>query len=209
MAAAVLANLIFMPHSSLVFGCSTSAVRNGCRTCRLDLYAAEAELDAAGDKNFLSARSGTCPELDWPIRQRRPVSADGGFFSQRSRLHPPGSAEAAENGPEQQRAAFATSGAAALRPCPEAETADQSFLQKSAEAITSEIKLGQLAVDKASKPDVKQFGQQAVTDFGKAQQDLDKIAGDLKWIALDHMSQDAVGQYDDLWQRQGKDFDSR
>lgn len=86
---------------------------------------------------------------------------------------------------------------------------DQSFLQKSAEAASSEIKLGQLAVDKASSPSVKQFGQQAVDDFGKARQDLDKIAGDLKWIAPDHMSQDAVGQYDDLWKRQGKDFDSR
>ena len=86
---------------------------------------------------------------------------------------------------------------------------DQSFLQKSAETITSEIKLGQLAVDKASSPDVKQFGQQAVNDFGKAQQNLDKIAGGLKWTAPNHMTQDAVGQYDDLWKRQGKDFDSR
>ncbi len=86
---------------------------------------------------------------------------------------------------------------------------DQSFLQKAAEAATSEIKLGQLAVDKASSPAVKQFGQQAVSDFGKAQQDLNKIAGELKWIAPDHMSQDAAGRYDDLWQRSGKDFDSR
>jgi predicted outer membrane protein len=58
-----------------------------------------------------------------------------------------------------------------------------SFLQKSAAAVTSEIKLGQLAVVKASSPDVKQFGEKSVDDFGKAQQDLDKIAGDLKWIA--------------------------
>lgn len=85
---------------------------------------------------------------------------------------------------------------------------DQSFLQKAAEAATSDIKLGQLAVDKASSPAVKQFGQQAVSDFGKARNDLDKIAGDLKWIAPDHMSQDAAGRYDDLWQRHGKDFDS-
>lgn len=86
---------------------------------------------------------------------------------------------------------------------------DQTFLLKAAEAATSEIKLGQLAVDKASSAEVKQFGQQAVGDFGKAQQDLNKIAGDLKWIAPDHMSQDAAGRYDDLWQRNGKDFDSR
>jgi putative membrane protein len=85
---------------------------------------------------------------------------------------------------------------------------DQSFLQQAAEAAASEIKLGQLAVDKASSPEVKQFGQQSINDFGKAQKDLDKIAGNLKWIAPDHMSQNAVGQYDDLWQRQGKDFDS-
>ncbi|HJU17449.1 MAG TPA: DUF4142 domain-containing protein [Stellaceae bacterium] len=86
---------------------------------------------------------------------------------------------------------------------------DQSFLQKAAEAATSEIKLGQLAADKGSNPEVKQFGNQAIKDFGKAQKDLDKIAGGLKWIAPDHMSQDAAGQYDDLWKRQGKDFDSR
>ncbi|HZU90237.1 MAG TPA: DUF4142 domain-containing protein [Stellaceae bacterium] len=86
---------------------------------------------------------------------------------------------------------------------------DQSFLQKAAEAAASEIKLGQLAVDKASNPEVKNFGQQSIDSFSKAQKDLDKIAGHLKWIAPDHMSQDAVGQYDDLWQRQGKDFDSR
>lgn len=71
---------------------------------------------------------------------------------------------------------------------------DQSFLQQAAEAATSEIKLGQLAVDKASSPEVKRFGQQAVGDFGKAQKGPDKIAGDLKWIAPDHMSQARVGQ---------------
>jgi putative membrane protein len=85
---------------------------------------------------------------------------------------------------------------------------DQSFLQQAAEAATSEIKLGQLAVDKASSPEVKQFGQQSIDDFSKAQKRLDKIADGLKWIAPDHMNQNAVGQYDDLWQRQGKDFDS-
>ena len=86
---------------------------------------------------------------------------------------------------------------------------DQSFLKTAAETAVSEAKLGQLAVDKASSPDVKQFGQQAVDEFGKAQQDLSKIAGALKWIAPEHMSQDAASQYDDLWERQGKDFDSR
>jgi putative membrane protein len=85
---------------------------------------------------------------------------------------------------------------------------DQSFLQQSAEAASSEIKLGQLAVDKASNPEVKQYGQKAISDFSSAQHQLNKIADNLKWIAPDHMSQNAAGQYDDLWQRNGKDFDS-
>ncbi len=54
--------------------------------------------------------------------------------------------------------------------------ADKTFMTKAAEGGLAEVELGQLAADKASNSDVKQFGKQMVDDHGKANDQLKSIA---------------------------------
>ena len=55
-------------------------------------------------------------------------------------------------------------------------SSDDSFLKKAAEGGKAEVELGNLAVQKASNNDVKQFAQRMVDDHGKANDELQKVA---------------------------------
>jgi len=58
-------------------------------------------------------------------------------------------------------------------------TADeQTFLQQAATSDQTEIKLGQLALERANTPDVKQFAQKMVEDHSKSTSLLKPIAAD-------------------------------
>ena len=57
-----------------------------------------------------------------------------------------------------------------------AKTSDHAFLKNAAEGGKAEVELGQLAVEKASSPEVKQFGQRMVDDHSKANQRLEQVA---------------------------------
>src|SRR5215472_17312449 len=54
--------------------------------------------------------------------------------------------------------------------------ADQAFLKEAADGGLGEVELGQLAVEKASNPEVKQFAQRMMTDHGKANVELARLA---------------------------------
>ncbi len=53
---------------------------------------------------------------------------------------------------------------------------DQTFLKKAAQGGLAEVELGQLAVQKASSDQVKQFGQRMVDDHSKANDQLKQVA---------------------------------
>src|SRR3954470_23916371 len=53
---------------------------------------------------------------------------------------------------------------------------DQAFAKEAATGGMAEVDLGKLAADKASNPDVKQFGQRMVDDHGKANDELKSLA---------------------------------
>src|SRR5579872_2887708 len=53
---------------------------------------------------------------------------------------------------------------------------DETFLKKEAQGGMAEVELGQLAVQKASSDQVKQFGQRMVDDHTKANDQLKQIA---------------------------------
>jgi len=54
--------------------------------------------------------------------------------------------------------------------------ADQTFLKKAAQGGMAEVELGQLAVQKASSDQVKQFGQRMVDDHSKANDQPKQLA---------------------------------
>lgn len=85
--------------------------------------------------------------------------------------------------------------------------ADQSFVTKAAIGGMAEVKLGQLATQKASNADVKKFGQQMVDDHGKANDELKQLASQ-KGITLP-TDVDAKQQatYDRLSKLSGAEFD--
>jgi putative membrane protein len=56
--------------------------------------------------------------------------------------------------------------------------ADKHFVNEAAAGGMAEVELGQLATEKASSPDVKQFGQRMVNDHSKANDQLKRIAAD-------------------------------
>ncbi|MBV9182277.1 MAG: DUF4142 domain-containing protein [Acidobacteria bacterium] len=55
---------------------------------------------------------------------------------------------------------------------------DRIFMKKAAEGGLAEVELGQLATEKASSPEVKQFGQRMVDDHSKANDQLKQIASE-------------------------------
>lgn len=71
--------------------------------------------------------------------------------------------------------AKATSGALAKK--------DEAFVKKAAIGGMAEVELGKLAQQKATKPEVKAFGQMMVTDHSKANEDLKSVAAK-KGVAL-------------------------
>jgi putative membrane protein len=60
---------------------------------------------------------------------------------------------------------------------------DRTFMKKAAAGGLAEVELGQLATQKASSPEVKQFGQRMVDDHSKANDQLKQIASQ-KGVAL-------------------------
>lgn len=54
---------------------------------------------------------------------------------------------------------------------------DRKFMVQAAEGGLAEVEMGRLAVEKASSPDVKSFGQHMVDDHTRANADLTQLAG--------------------------------
>ena len=61
--------------------------------------------------------------------------------------------------------------------------ADSRFVHEAATGGMAEVELGKLAADKASSPDVKQFGQRMVDDHSKANDELKQLASQM-WVTL-------------------------
>jgi len=84
--------------------------------------------------------------------------------------------------------------------------ADKKFVTDAAQGGMAEVKLGQLAADKASDPDVKSFGQKMVEDHGKANDQL-KMLATQKNLAMPSDLGKHQKTYDKLSKLQGADFD--
>lgn len=65
---------------------------------------------------------------------------------------------------------------------------DKAFVHNAMEGGMAEVELGQLAAQKASSPDVKQFGQRMVDDHTKLNDQIKPIAAQLGVQPPDHLS---------------------
>jgi putative membrane protein len=84
---------------------------------------------------------------------------------------------------------------------------DHMFAMKAAQGGMAEVKLGQLATQKASSQDVKSFGQQMVDDHSKAGDELKALASRKGITIPDGLNAKDQATYDKLSKLSGADFD--
>lgn len=85
--------------------------------------------------------------------------------------------------------------------------ADKDFVIKAAEGGMAEVTLGQMAAQKATDADARDFGNRMVNDHGKAGDELKQLATN-KGIALPtDLNAEAKKTSADLSKKSGKDFD--
>ncbi len=84
---------------------------------------------------------------------------------------------------------------------------DKQFIKEAAAGGMAEVELGRLATEKASSPDVKQFGQRMVNDHSKANDQLKRIAVDEGITLPAKLSAKDQGTKDRLSKLSGGAFD--
>ncbi|HZR67370.1 MAG TPA: DUF4142 domain-containing protein [Terriglobales bacterium] len=84
---------------------------------------------------------------------------------------------------------------------------DRQFIKKAAEGGMAEVELGKLATEKASSPDVKQFGQRMVDDHSKANDQLKQIASEKGVTVPDKLSAKDAATKARLEKLSGDSFD--
>lgn len=85
---------------------------------------------------------------------------------------------------------------------------DKMFIRKAAQGGMAEVKLGQLASNKATNPDVKSFGQKMVTDHTQLNEDMKPIADSMGVMLPKQVSKEDQAEYDKLNGMSGSDFDT-
>lgn len=84
---------------------------------------------------------------------------------------------------------------------------DQDFLIKAGEGGVAEVSLGQLAASKAASDDVKTFGNQMVSDHGKANDELKNLAAQKSFGLPTGPGKEGEEASTKLSSKSGKDFD--
>lgn len=119
---------------------------------------------------------------------------------------------AAQNGSQASSpygAANASSTHAAMDPNPaNLSPTDKTFMHKAAEGGLAEVELGQLATEKGSSAEVKQFGQRMVDDHTKANDQLKQIASNDGVALPEHLSAKDKMLKERLSKLSGPNFDA-
>jgi putative membrane protein len=84
---------------------------------------------------------------------------------------------------------------------------DSKFMTEAASGGTMEVKAGQIALAKGTSKEVKDFGQQMVTDHSKANEELRELAKQKNVVLPDSVSNDDQKKLDKLNKESAKDFD--
>jgi len=86
-------------------------------------------------------------------------------------------------------------------------SSDRKFMDKAAQGGMAEVKLGELATQKAQSDQVKQFGQRMVDDHSKADQQLKQLASTKDVTLPTTLDKSTQKEYDKLSKLSGADFD--
>lgn len=81
------------------------------------------------------------------------------------------------------------------------------FVKEAAQGGMAEVELGQLAVQRAQDPDIKQFAQRMIDDHARANAALKQLAQQKKWKLPTDMSSKQKMIYNSLHDKAGADFD--
>jgi len=84
---------------------------------------------------------------------------------------------------------------------------DMQFLMKASQSDFTEIKFSQLAMDKASSPQVKAFAQKMITDHQTLETDMKPFADKAGVSLVMELDAEHQQKYDALSQLSGMDFD--
>jgi putative membrane protein len=84
---------------------------------------------------------------------------------------------------------------------------DKKFIEKAAEGGMAEVQLGQMAAQKASDPQVKQFAQRMVEDHSKANDKLKQVAASKNVTLPTEVPSSAKREEDKLNKLSGDKFD--
>lgn len=84
---------------------------------------------------------------------------------------------------------------------------DRMFLRKAAEGGLAEVQLGQLAAQKGSSQEVRDFGQKMVTDHTQLNSEMAPIAQSMGVKVPTKLSKEDQAEYDKLNGMSGDDFD--
>lgn len=83
----------------------------------------------------------------------------------------------------------------------------EAFLKEAARAGMAEVRLSELAVDKAAHPDVREFAGKMITDHGKVNDEVAALAAKKGADLPEEISEDQEAAIDNLSERAGMDFD--
>jgi putative membrane protein len=86
-------------------------------------------------------------------------------------------------------------------------SSDRKFVETAAQGGMAEVKLGQLATQKAQSDQVKQFGQRMVDDHTKANDQLKQVASTKGVNLPSDMDKSSQREYDKLSKMSGAQFD--
>lgn len=84
---------------------------------------------------------------------------------------------------------------------------ERAFLKEAAQADMAEVQLGQLAQEKASSPEVKQFGERMINDHTQNQDKLKQVAQEIGCTLPTEVSTKDKATKDRLEKLSGKSFD--
>jgi putative membrane protein len=96
---------------------------------------------------------------------------------------------------------------AVARPSVAQTQQDKIFLQRASQSDFDEIKLSQMAAERAESPDVKDFANKMVTDHTNLEQQMKPFADQWGLQPADSLDSQHQTEYDKLSSLSGKDFD--